>query len=101
MAFPERVAARTRAELALMQDNLTAGARYPAQAPQRGDPALRPGFSAIGGDWRSGYEIRQPDELRNIWPTLPPSELSIPDAQPLLPDEDAIRLEQMVARWSA
>lgn len=99
--FASPTSSPPRAALSLSRDGFASEQHQPAFA---GPPALPPSgadFAPIGGEWRSGYEVRQPGELRNIWPTLPPSDHALPDAQPLHADEEAIRLEQMVARWSA
>jgi hypothetical protein len=98
--FPDPSVQRTQADpiAASGPSPFPAYSNEPARQ-RHGDSNCR--FAPLGGEWRSGYEARQPGELTNIWPELPPFEPAIPDAQPLLPDEDAIRLEQMVARWSA
>jgi len=101
LQFAAPVSSSPRAALALPRDGLGQEQAQPAFA---GPPALPPSgseFAPIGGEWRSGYEVRQPGERRNIWPTPPPSDHALPDAQPLHADEEASRLEQMVARWSA
>lgn len=101
--FPEIAPPRARDSASLLTTEPSTAPRFPAFAdgkPQPG-PSGERAFAPIGGALRSGYEVRQPGELHNIWPELPPSDLTIPDAQPMLPDEEAIRLEQMVARWSA
>jgi hypothetical protein len=101
--FPDITPPRIRDGASLTTAEPSAAPRFPAFADGKAQsgPGAQRAFAPIGGAWRSGYEVRQPGELHNIWPELPPSELTIPEAQPMLPDEEAIRLEQMVARWSA
>lgn len=101
--FPDFAANRTRPVQSRPALGLARSPAFPGIPETTPDkpPSDAGGFAPLGGEWRSGYEVRQPGELHNIWPELPPRDLVIPDAQPLLPDEEAIRLEQMVARWSA
>lgn len=101
LRFAAPATSTPRAPLALPRDATVHDQSPPAFAGPPALPATGSAFAPIGGEWRSGYEVRQPGELRNIWPELPPSDHSVPDAQPLHADEEAIRLEQMVARWSA
>lgn len=99
--FPDDAPRHSRFSPRFAQAETTPAARFPELAAALADPADRQDFTALGGEWEEGYEIRQPAELRSIWPALPVSDSAVPDALPLPPDEELIRLEQMVARWSA